>query len=405
MRSRTLCVGAGIVIKITHIISGLQADGAETVLHSITSRMDRNRFANEVISLTDLGPMAERLTTSGAPVRALGMRRGTANPLRILRLAEWLKKSRPQVIQTWMYHADLIGGTAAYLAGKLPVVWGIHHTNLDPDQNKRTTIWTARACARLSRRLPERIVCCSEASRNAHSRFGYSEEKMEIIPNGFDTRRFHPDADARRELRQELRIGADTALIGIAARFHIQKGHENFIKAARSLHSRVPDVHYVLCGKDVDQNNTQLTDWIAEAGLKDVCHLLGVRENMPRFFGALDIATSSSRSEAFPMAVGEAMACGTPCVVTDVGDSALIVGETGKVVPADDSQSLAAAWGELLGSGAVVRQQIGRAARNRVEQRFDICAVVERYQELYRQIAAIPRASAAHNSNVTSAAA
>jgi glycosyltransferase involved in cell wall biosynthesis len=393
------------VIKVTHIISGLQADGAETVLHSITSRMDANFFENEVISLTDLGPMAERLAASGTPVRALGMRRGTANPLKILQLAEWLKESKPQVIQTWMYHADLIGGSAAYLAEKLPVVWGIHHTNLDPDQNKRTTIWTARACARLSRLLPERIVCCSEASRKAHARFGYSEEKMEVIPNGFDIRRFYPDAEARRGLRQELGIAADAPLIGMAARFHIQKGHKSFIEAATSLHSRVPDVHYVLCGQDVDQNNTELTAWIEKAGLRNVCHLLGARDDMPRFFGALDIATSSSLSEAFPMAVGEAMACGTPCVVTDVGDSALIVGDTGKVVPADDPKSLAAAWEELLGSGPVVRQQMGRAGRNRVEQRFNIGVIVERYQELYRQIAAAPRTTAAQSSNVTSAAA
>ena len=375
------------MIKVTHIISGLQADGAETVLHSITSRMDATRFENEVISLTDLGPMAGRLTASGTPVRALGMRPGVANPLRILQLAAWLKKSKPQVVQTWMYHADLIGGTAAWLAGNLPVVWGIHHTNLDPDQNKRSTIWTARACARLSRRLPKRIVCCSEASREAHARFGYSEQKMQVIPNGFDLRRFHPDAEARLWLRQELEIPADALLIGMAARFHIQKGHPNFIRAAASLHSRLPDVHFVLCGKDVDKNNSELTAWIKAADLSTVCHLLGSREDMSCVFAALDVATSSSLSEAFPMAVGEAMACGTPCVVTDVGDSASIVGDMGKVVPAGDSEALAAAWQEMLAGGPAVRQQMGRAARNRVEQRFNIDSIVERYQELYCRIA------------------
>jgi glycosyltransferase involved in cell wall biosynthesis len=375
------------VIKVAHIISGLQADGAETVLHSITSRMDANRFENEVISLTDLGPMAGRLTASGTPVRALGMRRGVANPLRILQLAEWLKKSKPQIVQTWMYHADLIGGAAACLAGKLPVVWGIHHTNLDPDQNKRATIWTARACARLSRSVPERIVCCSEASREAHARFGYSEQKMKVIPNGFDLRRFHPDAEARLGLRLELNVPADALLIGMAARFHIQKGHQNFISAATSLHALLPNVHFALCGKDVDENNSELAAWIKAAGLHTVCHLLGSREDMPRFFAALDVATSSSLSEAFPMSVGEAMACGTPCVVTDVGDSASIVGDTGKVVPASDPGALAAAWQEMLAGGPAVRQQMGRSARNRVEQRFNISSIVERYQELYCQIA------------------
>jgi glycosyltransferase involved in cell wall biosynthesis len=109
---------------------------------------------------------------------------------------------------------------------------------------------------------------------------------------------------------------------------------------------------------------------------------------MPRFFAALDIATSPSRSEAFPMAVGEAMGCGIPCVVTNVGDSAMIVGNTGKVVPADDPQVLAEAWHELLVAGPVVRKQMGEAARNRIQQQFSLSAIVERYQELYREVLA-----------------
>src|SRR5262249_16836853 len=150
------------VIKIAHVITGLDADGAETVLYRITSRMDRTRFQNEVISLIELGPMAERLRSSGISARSLGMRRGSANPIQVLRLANWLRQSQPKVVQTWMYHADLLGGIAARLAGK-PVVWAIHHTNLDPGQNKRLTILTARMCAQLSHNVPRRIVCVSQA--------------------------------------------------------------------------------------------------------------------------------------------------------------------------------------------------------------------------------------------------
>jgi glycosyltransferase involved in cell wall biosynthesis len=392
------------VIKITHIISGLQADGAETVLHAISSRMDPNRFQNEVISLTDLGPMTERFTASGISVRALGMQPGIPNPYRLLRLAGWLSQSKPQVVQTWMYHADLIGGVAAQLAGKLPVVWGIHHANLDPSQNKRMTIWTARVCARLSRRMPSRIVCCSEVSRRAHARFGYAEHKMEVIHNGFDLQQFRPNVEARASLRQELGISSDAPLVGMAARFHVQKGHRNFIEAAGRLHGNAPDVHFVLCGQGVDVNNAELTDWIKQCGpgLKEVVHLLGSRKDMARFFAALDVATSASLSEAFPMAVGEAMACGTPCVVTDVGDSAAIVGETGKVVPASDPRALADAWQQLLARNPADRQQMGQAARNRVERRFGIGSIVERYQELYRQVVAAAGSAATQHSSVAS---
>jgi glycosyltransferase involved in cell wall biosynthesis len=392
------------VIKITHVISGLQADGAETVLHTITSRMDSKRFRNEVVSLTDLGPMAERLEASGIPVRALGMRPSAPNPIHLARLASWLKKSKPQVVHTWMYHADLIGGTAAWIAGKLPVVWGIHHTNLDPSQNKRTTIWTAQACARLSSSLPSRIVCCSEASLLAHAQFGYAKEKMEVIPNGFDVDQFRPDPAARESLRAELGISRDTPLIGMAARFHIQKDHRNFVEAAVRLHAVAPDVHFVLCGKGVDNRNSELAGWIKQSGasLANAFHLLGGRKDTSCFFAALDISTSSSLSEAFPMAVGEAMACGIPCVVTNVGDSAVIVGETGKVVPCGDPRALAEAWQDLLSLGSSARSQLGQAARNRVEQRFGIDSIVERYQELYRQVAAAPNSSAAQQSSLAS---
>jgi glycosyltransferase involved in cell wall biosynthesis len=390
------------VIRVTHVIAGLQSDGAETVLHTIVSRMDAKRFQNEVISLTDRGPMAERLEGDGVPVRALGMRRGTPNPIHLARLASILKETKPQVVQTWMYHADLVGGMAARLAGKLPVVWGIHHTNLDPNQNKRMTIWTAQACARLSRSLPSRIVCCSEASRLAHAQFGYAEEKMEVIPNGFDLRQFRPDAEARRALRAETGLSDATPLIGMAARFHIQKGHRNFVEAAARLHKVAPDVHFVLCGQGVDRNNSELVGWIKQLGadLMNVFHLLGSRKDMPRFFAGLDVYTSSSLSEAFPMAVGEAMASGVPCVVTDVGDSGAIVGETGRVVPAEDPQALAQAWQELLSIGSAARAQMGQAARNRVERKFGIDSIVERYEEVYWQVATASGSAAAQGSRL-----
>jgi glycosyltransferase involved in cell wall biosynthesis len=390
------------VIKVTHIITGLDADGAETVLHRLTSRMDPDCFQNEVISLIEMGPMAERLRASGLRVRALNMRRGVPNPYHLLRLVRWLKDSRPNVVQTWMYHANLLGGIAARVAGKTPVIWGIHHTNLEPSQNKRLTIWTARMCARISATIPQRIVCCSEASREAHERFGYAQQKMEVIPNGFDLEEFHPNPEARSSMRKELGIAEEAPLVGMAGRFHVQKDHRNLVAAAALFHARVPGAHFVLCGKGVDRDNAELRGWIASAGLVQAFHLLGSRADMPRFFAALDVATSSSLSEAFPMALGEAMACGIPCVVTDVGDSAAIVGDTGRVVPAGDPVALAGAWRELLAKDPLARRQMGQAARNRVEQKFSLDTIVERYQELYRQVLAVSALNSVERSKLAS---
>jgi glycosyltransferase involved in cell wall biosynthesis len=388
------------MIKVTHIITGLAPQGAETMLYKLTAHMDRSHFTNEVISLTnwheswpDWQPTRKRLEASGVRTRALTMRRGVLSPNQLVRLVWWLRGSQPQVVQTWMYHANLIGGIAARLAGHLPVVWGIHHTNLDPRKNKRHTIWTAQVCARFSRAIPRGIVCCSEIARQVHAGLGYAPRKMVVIPNGFDLSQFRPHAQARASLRRELGIPEEAPLIGVAARFHPLKGHRNFVEAAALLHAVCPDVHFVLCGRNVDPKNAELTGWIRQAGarLGDVCHLLGVREDMPRFFAAIDIATSPSVSEAFPNAIGEAMACGTPCVVTNVGDSAALVGDTGRVVPAGNPSALAEAWRGLLTSGRAVREQLGALSRTRVEKHFSLGSVVERYQETYRQVLAVPQ--------------
>jgi glycosyltransferase involved in cell wall biosynthesis len=349
--------------------------------------MDATRFENEVISLTDLGSLGEKIRATGVRVRALGMRRSTPNPFPIVRLFQWIRESKAQVVQTWMYHANLVGGLAARLAGDIPVVWGIHQADLDPQWNKPLTLRIAKSCARLSRRLPRSIVFVSQAALTVHAKFGYTAQRMEVIPNGFNLREFHPDPGARRSLRRELEIADDALIIGMASRFHPQKDHYNFIQAAARLLVMTPHVHFVLFGRGVTRDNAELVEWIREVGIQPHCHLLGERGDTARLFAAMDIATSSSVSEAFPLAVGEGMACGTPCVVTNVGDSALIVGDTGRVVAPRDPLALAVAWRELIKAGPEVRRWLGKAARRRIQQHFDLSATVERYQTLYAQLA------------------
>ncbi len=357
------------------------------MLCRILSGMDSSRFENEVISLTDLGTLAEKIRAAGVPVRALGMQRGIPNPIAVARLLRWILRSKPQVVQTWMYHANLVGGLAARLVSDIPVVWSIHHANLDPQLNKRLTLWTVEGCARMSRWLPSCVVFVSQAALQLHARFGYAAKRMEGIPNGFDLREFGPDSAARLSLRKELGIAGDAPVIGMAARFDPQKDHHNFIRAAGRLHAMIPGVHFLLCGRGVTHGNPELTEWIAEEGIQAHCHLLGERRDMPRLFSAMDIATSSSVSEAFPLSVGEAMACGTPCVVTDVGDSALMVGETGRVVAPRNPGALAEAWHKLIEAGSEIRRRLGMAARRRVQQHFALPVVVERYQAIYAQLA------------------
>ncbi|HEY4818062.1 MAG TPA: glycosyltransferase [Candidatus Acidoferrum sp.] len=376
------------MIKVMHVITTLGPAGAETMLCRIASGMDGTRFENEVVSLTAILDLAERMQEIGVRVRTLGMRTGMPNPLLVMRLAKWIRESKPDVIHTWMYHANLVGALAARLAGNVPVVWGIHHSALDPRVDKRRTLLVNQACALLSRKFPARIVCCSEAALRIHKKLKYASEKLEVIPNGFDLEQVKPSPSARVSVRKELGILGNAPLIGMAARFHPHKDHRNFVRAAMLLCKEMPDVHFLLCGIDVTWQNSQLAGWIELAGLRERCHLLGLRRDVPRLFAAMDIATTASRSEAFPIVIGEAMACGTPCVVTDVGDSAMMVDQTGIVVAPGDPNALAEAWRKLIDAGPEVRGRLGMAARQRVEQNFALPAIVDRYQAIYARLAA-----------------
>ncbi len=376
------------MLKVMHVITTLGPAGAETMLSRIASGMDGTRFENEVVSLTGILDLAERMQGMGVGVRTLGMKTNAPNPLLVMRLAQWIRESKPDVIHTWMYHANLVGALAARLAGNVPVVWGIHHSALDHRVDKRRTMLVNRICALLSRKFPARIVFCSEASLHIHKKLGYATEKLKVIPNGFDLEQVKPDPAARASVREELGIPADTLLIGIAARFHPLKDHFNFVRAAARLHKQMPETHFLLCGLDITWQNSQLAGWIEAAGIWDRCHLLGLRHDMSRIFAGIDIATTSSRSEAFPIVIGEAMACGTPCVVTDVGDSALIVGETGIAVRPGDPHALAEAWRKLIEAGGGERRRLGMAARHRVQQHFALPSIVEHYQAIYAELAA-----------------
>lgn len=374
-------------MKVAHVITSLDTGGAQIMLQQLLAATDRDRFEPVVFSLTTVGTVGKQLRQMGIPVRALGMRASRPSPRRAALLAWQFRQEQPDLVQTWMHHGDLIGGMAARLAGNIPVVWGIHHTTFDPALLKRRTRLTLATCARLSHWVPDRIVCCAETSRTVHAARGYDASKMLVIPNGFDLTRFQPDPTAREAIRTELGLAPETPLIGLIARFDPQKDQRNFVQAAGLLAAMRPDVHFVLCGDEIDWHNPALAEWVAIAGIHDRCHLLGRRTDTPRIQAALDIGTiASSWGEAFPLVIGEAMASGVPCVVTDIGDSARLVGDTGVVVPPRDAPALAAAWQQLLALSPADRQLRGAAARQRIIDHYNLTDIAHRYERLYQDV-------------------
>lgn len=373
-------------MKLTYVITGLSTGGAETMLLKLLQNINRQRFEPTVISLTTRGEIGPRIEALGITVHALGMRPGWPSPFKFMRLVGLLRKSKPNVVHTWMYHADLLGGLAARLTGIRAVAWGIRHSNLCPEQNKRSTLLVLKMCAHVSGWLPKRILSCSERAQSIHIQEGYRADKMVLIPNGFDLSRFKPDAQARKAVRAELGLGVDTPIVGLVARYDLQKNHPGFIDMAARLHSALPQVHFVLVGRGVDWNNKVLTALIAAASLTNHAHLLGQRDDIPRLMSSFDLLASSSFGEAFSNVLGEAMACGVPCVATDAGDSAWIVGETGRVVPLGDMPRMASVIKDLLKKPIDERVALGAAARERVANLFEVGAVAKQYEAFYESL-------------------
>jgi glycosyltransferase involved in cell wall biosynthesis len=365
-------------MRIVHVISGLETGGAETMLAKLLAET-RGKVEYRVVSLTRDGPVGERIRGLGIGTAALGMKRGLPDPRGIMWLAREIRTFAPDLVQTWMHHADLVGGLAARLSGR-PVVWGIRNAGtLAAARPRWTTRVAMQICARLSHRLPARIISCGEKARDIHLAAGYDKAKMVVIPNGFDLSSFAPRPAARLELRRELGVPEDAHLVGMVSRDHPAKDVRNFVRAAGLASRREPSSYFLLCGDGLTPDNGRLGTWLAEEGILPRTRLLGHRSDVPRVLAALDLFTLSSRSEGFPNAIGEAMACGIPCATTDAGDSREIIGDTGTVVPIEDAEALATAWLTLLALGRERRQALGTAARTRIEARFSMQAVARDY--------------------------
>ena len=359
------------------------------MLVKLLSRIDRTRFQSSVISLSSEVDLAEPIREACAEIEVLDVKPALSHAVSALSgVTRALRRSRPDVVQTWLYHADLLGGLAARRLG-LPVVWNVRTSTLDPAGVGRRTSAVVSVCAWTSRFVPRVIVSCSNAAVDVHRKLGYAD-RFRVIPNGTDLEAFRPDPDARRAARAEFGLDDSTPVIGMVARFHPQKDYPNLLAAAGQLVRSHPQVRFVLCGRGLDATNVQLASLLRANGVEDHVILTGLRRDIPRLLNAFDIHTlSSSFGEGFPNVVGEAMATGVPCVVTDVGDSALIVGDTGITVPPRDPAALAQGWQRLLNMPRADLDLLRARARQRIADEFSLGSVVARYESLYEEVAAV----------------
>lgn len=374
-------------IKVLHIINDLSVGGAEITLYKLLSEMDEARFSFAVVSLKNRGKLRERIEALGIPVYTAAMSHAVPTPSSIWRLIRLVRRLKPDVIQGWMSHGNLMSQlTAAFAPRRVAVLWNIRQSLYSLDYEKRITAVAIKLGARISSK-PTGIVYNSRIGAAQHAAIGYSLEKALVIHNGFDTELFTPSGVARHSVRSELGVAQNTVLIGLMGRYHGLKDHPNFLRAAALLREKNSDVQFVLAGREINWDNQLLRELIQELGLVERVHLLGERQDMPRITAALDVAVSASFGEGFPNVIGEAMACGVPCVVTDVSDLPWIVGGTGRVVPPRDAAAMAQALVEMIELGVDGREELGAAARARIMEHFCLDSVVTQYEALYENAA------------------
>lgn len=373
-------------IKIVHIITTLTLGGTETMLHKLLANApEDSNIHHSVVGLTESGIYGQKFKEMGIPLYCLGMKKNLSDIVGLVKLYRLLKRVRPHILQTWLYHSDLIGLIVGLLSRVPVIVWNVRCNDMNLMHYAHTTQWTFKLLSHLSH-MPKAVIINSDAGKKTHIQKGYTPPRWEVIPNGFDTKVFQPDFSARLKLRKVLGLNESTPIIGLVARYDPMKDHANFFKAAGKLIRTLPEARFVLIGEGMHMQNRELKEMIQKNDLDDKTYLLGKKTDLPNIYPAFDISTLSSLSEGFPNVLGEAMACGVPCITTDVGDAAFIVGDTGIVVPPGDADALAQAWVDMISLPTEQRIEQGCRARQRIFDNFSISSTVQRYQKFYLEL-------------------
>lgn len=373
------------MIRIMHVISGLELGGAEAMLLRLILGLDRQSFSQSVVSLSTRGVYGDAVEAYGLPLTVLGMNGLATIPRCIARLSREIKAQQPEIVQTWLYHADLFGLIAARLAGDSAVAWNIRCAGLEFGDVPRSTRWLIPILAKLSFR-PEAVLFNSVVGQQSHRAIGYHPRRSEVIPNGFDLDEWRQDDRRRADLCAELGVADNLFLVGMVARYHRMKDHHCFFAAAARIRAHAANVRFVLVGPGITWNNSALVADIDRFGLRDCVFLLGPRNDMPCVMSGLNCLVLTSTSEGFPNVLGEAMASGVPCITTDVGDARFIVGDTGRVVSVGDADRIAGGVLALIATSNEEKMALSMRCRAHIAENFGMASVVTRYADFYREI-------------------
>jgi glycosyltransferase involved in cell wall biosynthesis len=355
---------------IFHVITNFSARaGAETMLARLLSASHEGRIV--VVSLMDISARNRELAANpNVEYVPLHSRSVLSVGGAVSRLSGLIRTERPSAVLCWMYHAMIVGSVAARMSGTgAPVFWNVRQSLDDMAALTRSSRIAISLAKHLSA-MPTGIIYNSSRAMQAHTAIGYSDRNAVVIPNGLD-----------------MPAGVDISprqakVFGIAGRFHPQKDHETFFKAAALVAPERPDIRFLAAGNGLSRDNPEVLRLINAAGLPpDRIELRGEVDDMASFYREIDCLVLSSRTEGFPNVVAEAMSYGRPVITTDVGDAALVVENTGFIVPPRDKKALAGAMEALLALSPADYASLAAAARKRVEHEYSMPMVASKYRD------------------------
>lgn len=376
----------GHKIHVVHLITGLRSGGAENMLFRLLRSIDREKFHCTVISLTDEGALASEFRAIGITVHVLGIRSFASLARGVVRLIQYLNTHPCDVLQTWLYHADFMGLLVRLVKKGTKLLWNIRCSEVTAKDVPLTTLMLTRVLRSFSS-IPDVVIVNSKAGLEFHESIGYRPLAWRIIYNGFDLSRFASEPNACRSVRMSIGIAEDAPLVGFIARYDPMKDFPTFIRAMQLVAQRIPEVKIVMAGGGVTSQNKTLVGLCSEYGILDKVVMLGERSDIPALLPSFDVLVSSSRSEGFPNVIGEAMASSVPCVATAVGDTEVLIGECGRLLPPESPEALAKEVIELMCMPHEERLVLGKKARERIVEKFSMETSVSQYEHLYESVA------------------
>ena len=370
-------------MKILHVITGLETGGAERMLVKLVEHTNET-FQHTVLSLGGRGTQSKCLEKLGVDVQVLNLQSPAKSLGSLFRLVRIFRTIDYDLVHGWMYHGNLAAYIGVKLTFKKPVIFSIRQSIRNIYDDKITTRMVIKLNSKLSNSV-DKVIFNSNVSLSQHIKRGFSTDNSFVIPNGFNIQKFNKDKLAGMKIRKEFSINDTDILFGIVGRNDPKKDYMNFLKAAFIVNQKVKNSHFMIIGRDVDKD-VNILNFIVDNGIRDKFTLGSQREDIESIWNAVDIAVSSSRDEGFPNVIGEAMSCGKPCVVTDVGDSSFLVADTGIVVNPNNPKALAGAMIKLATLDRDELYKLGDSARARIVNTFDIKMVSLKYSEMYNKI-------------------